>query len=55
MTVPLDYQKGFAKMMQDAGCRVCTWELETGHCAMFTKCEEVVEIVHGLAVGNRYE
>ncbi|PLB44951.1 alpha/beta-hydrolase [Aspergillus steynii IBT 23096] len=52
MTVPLDYQKGFIKTMQDAGCQVRTWELETGHCPMFTKCEEVVKIVHELAEGK---
>ncbi|KAH8432804.1 alpha/beta hydrolase [Aspergillus melleus] len=52
MTVPLDYQKEFVKTMQDAGCKVRTWELETGHCPLFTKCGEVVEIVHNLAIGK---
>ncbi|PYI26788.1 alpha/beta-hydrolase [Aspergillus indologenus CBS 114.80] len=52
MTVPWDYQKEFVQTMQDAGCRVRTWQLETGHCPTFTKCDEVVEIVHALAMGN---
>lgn len=52
MTVPYDYQKEFVQTMREAGCQVRTWELETGHCALCTKCEEVVEIVHGLATGK---
>ncbi|OJZ89217.1 hypothetical protein ASPFODRAFT_129226 [Aspergillus luchuensis CBS 106.47] len=52
MTVPYDYQKGFIKTMQDAGCQVRTWELESGHSSMFTQCDEVVKIVHELATAH---
>ncbi|PLB54709.1 alpha/beta-hydrolase [Aspergillus steynii IBT 23096] len=52
LTVPFEYQKDFVQTMRDAGSQVQTWEVETGHCASFTKTEEVAEIIHGLACGN---
>ncbi|KAL4783182.1 alpha/beta-hydrolase [Aspergillus varians] len=52
MTVPWDYQKKFVQTMRDGGCEVRTWELETGHCPTFTKCEEVAEIVNEFVGGK---
>ena len=47
-----DYQKELVEEMRDAGCLVRTCEFETGHCLMFTMCDEVGKINHELAIGH---
>ncbi|KAL3459320.1 alpha/beta-hydrolase [Aspergillus heterothallicus] len=52
MTIPLDYQKEFVQILNDGGCEVRTWEVETGHCPTFTKVEELAKIVHEFVGGK---
>ncbi|KAL2846374.1 alpha/beta-hydrolase [Aspergillus pseudoustus] len=52
MTIPLDYQREFVQTMEEGGCAVRTWEVETGHCPTFTKFEEVAKIVHEFVDGR---
>ncbi|KAJ0415783.1 alpha/beta-hydrolase [Aspergillus carlsbadensis] len=52
MTLPYEYQKDYVQLMRDAGVRVRTWELETGHCPTFTRFEEMAGIVDGFVRGK---
>lgn len=46
MTVPLDYQKSMIAMIEEAGHKAKTHQLETGHCPNFAATNEVVDIVN---------
>ncbi|TRX91641.1 hypothetical protein FHL15_007423 [Xylaria flabelliformis] len=51
MTVPLAYQQNIVKGLEKAGCKVQTFELETGHCPNLTATEDVVQIVEKVIIG----
>ncbi|KAI1178459.1 Alpha/beta hydrolase fold-1 [Nemania sp. FL0916] len=46
MTIPLDYQKNFVEGLENSGCKVQTFELETGHCPNLTATDGIVDIVN---------
>ncbi|KAH9906401.1 alpha/beta-hydrolase [Xylariomycetidae sp. FL2044] len=44
-TIPLNYQKYFVEGIEKTGKKVQTFELATGHCANFTACQGVVDVI----------
>ncbi len=45
LTVPVDYQKSMAALLEKEGKSIQTFEIQTGHCPNLTAAEEVVEAV----------
>ncbi|ROW10958.1 hypothetical protein VMCG_00853 [Cytospora schulzeri] len=51
MTVPIHYQRNFVEVLEKAGRKVQTFELETGHCPNFTDPHGVVNAVNKVVSG----